>query len=366
MARPTKRRRSNGSVRFKRSKNLYEYRYLVGDIRKGGYAKTKAEADDKLNRALIMISDGNLSADDPKFSEYVSIWLESKKELENISDKTLVLYRNNLKHLESYIGNKKLSQIRPTHLEQAYSDFLKGGLKPSSVNSIHRTVRTLWNNAFKKGLVNTDVTSMANAPSSEKRNPEILSRDDWRRLIDASYKELDGVIIHFALKTGMRIDVEALSTTWDQIDLDSGTVKVGDSKTDAGVGRVIPLDDELIERLKTRQLEHDGIQMLNPNWNPTNLVLCNQKGNKHALSNLSKRLWKRIKKSTNIADRTNIHDLRHNCGSYLLSEGVPITTVSKILGHADPSITLKIYAHELPEDLELVRVAMNKLSKVSQ
>lgn len=79
MARPTKRRRSNGSVRFKRSKNLYEYRYLVGDIRKGGYAKTKAEADDKLNRALIMISDGNLSADDPKFSEYVSIWLESKK-----------------------------------------------------------------------------------------------------------------------------------------------------------------------------------------------------------------------------------------------------------------------------------------------
>jgi integrase len=33
-------------------------------------------------------------------------------------------------------------------------------------------------------------------------------------------------------------------------------------------------------------------------------------------------------------------------GSYLLSEQVSITTVSKILGHANPAITMGIYAHE--------------------
>ena len=56
------------------------------------------------------------------------------------------------------------------------------------------------------------------------------------------------------------------------------------------------------------------------------------------------------------------HHLRHNAGSYLLSENVPITAVSKILGHANPAITMGIYAHELSEDLEQVRVAMAKFA----
>jgi len=45
-----------------------------------------------------------------------------------------------------------------------------------------------------------------------------------------------------------------------------------------------------------------------------------------------------------------------------LSENVPITLVSKILGHANPAITMAIYAHELKEDFEQVRVAMAKFA----
>ena len=59
--------------------------------------------------------------------------------------------------------------------------------------------------------------------------------------------------------------------------------------------------------------------------------------------------------------RLTWHHLRHNCGSYLLSENVPITMVSKILGHANPAITMSVYASELQEDSEQVRTAMAKL-----
>ena len=34
------------------------------------------------------------------------------------------------------------------------------------------------------------------------------------------------------------------------------------------------------------------------------------------------------------------HHLRYNAGSYLLSENVPIPAISKILGHANPAITI--------------------------
>jgi hypothetical protein len=41
---------------------------------------------------------------------------------------------------------------------------------------------------------------------------------------------------------------------------------------------------------------------------------------------------------------------RHTHASQLLSEGVPIPTVSKRLGHANPTITLKPYSHALESD----------------
>jgi integrase len=38
------------------------------------------------------------------------------------------------------------------------------------------------------------------------------------------------------------------------------------------------------------------------------------------------------------------HDLRHTAASLLISEGLNVAFVSRQLGHADPSITLKVYA----------------------
>jgi site-specific recombinase XerD len=45
-----------------------------------------------------------------------------------------------------------------------------------------------------------------------------------------------------------------------------------------------------------------------------------------------------------------LHSLRHGHASQLLSQGVPIPTVSKRLGHANPSITLRLYSHALESD----------------
>jgi integrase len=46
-----------------------------------------------------------------------------------------------------------------------------------------------------------------------------------------------------------------------------------------------------------------------------------------------------------------IHDLRHTFASLLLQAGVPITYVSQHLGHRDASITLKVYAHYIPNPM---------------
>ena len=44
-----------------------------------------------------------------------------------------------------------------------------------------------------------------------------------------------------------------------------------------------------------------------------------------------------------------IHDLRHTYSTLLLQTGAPITYVSQQPGHRDASITLRVYAHWLPD-----------------
>ncbi len=52
-----------------------------------------------------------------------------------------------------------------------------------------------------------------------------------------------------------------------------------------------------------------------------------------------------------------LHGLRHTCGSILLAHNVPLIVVSRHLGHANPNVTAKVYAHLL-SDTELDRVAI--------
>ncbi|QXJ26628.1 tyrosine-type recombinase/integrase [Actinomadura graeca] len=47
----------------------------------------------------------------------------------------------------------------------------------------------------------------------------------------------------------------------------------------------------------------------------------------------------------------HLHDLRHIHATTLLLAGVPVHVVAARLGHADPSITLRVYAHVINQQL---------------
>jgi len=357
IGRPKNRKRTKGAITLRKDgrKSPWMYRYWVGDSRKTGYAKTRAIAEDKLNHALVMSTDGLLSAEDMTFSEWADHWLASKR---SISVKTRKQYEFNLARAAQFFGSTRLSKLNPTHLDSMYTVLLDSGLSSTTVHQVHVNVGTCLKSAYRKGMLNRDVASLADAPSANKRIPVMLSRHQWKLLLDISITDPSMLIVEFMLKTGMRIDVEALSTNWGQIDFDSHEVTVGASKTAAGEGRVIPLDAALIGRLTSMRAAHRSKQLASKNrWNPTDLVFCSSTGNRHSYTNLQRRVLEPLLVRAGLP-RLSWHHLRYNCGSYLLSENVPITMVSKILGHANPAITMSIYAHELQEDADQVRKAM--------
>ncbi len=50
-----------------------------------------------------------------------------------------------------------------------------------------------------------------------------------------------------------------------------------------------------------------------------------------------------------VAKAGRLHDLRHAHATTLLLAGQPVHVVADRLGHANPSITLQVYAHVLAE-----------------
>lgn len=359
IGRPRTIKRASGGITLRKDgrKSPWMYRYWVGNVRKTGYARTRAIAEEKLNRALVLSADGMLSAEDPTFATWAELWLASKR---GITEKTRRQYEYNLKLAAEFFGSTKLSKLGPTQLEALYLELLDTGRSTSTVHQIAVNVGTALRTAFRKGLLIRDIAGMAVAPASKKRQPVVLSREQWKSLIRESSGNERDLIVEFVAKSGTRISVEALMVTWDDIDFERAHVTITDSKTEASE-RVIPLDNALMARLTQLHTNHLRRQLASENtWNPLGLVFCTSEGNRQWPNNLQYRVLEPLLKRANLP-RLTWHHLRHNFGSYLLAEGVPITTVSRALGHSHPGVTLAIYSHELVEDRGQVREAMAKL-----
>jgi integrase len=74
---------------------------------------------------------------------------------------------------------------------------------------------------------------------------------------------------------------------------------------------------------------------------------------------------KRVKGTTSepdlIPEAIRFHDLRHTHASHLIAAGHSIKAVSRRLGHADITITLKVYAHLMPNDDEKLAAGVEAL-----
>jgi integrase len=61
------------------------------------------------------------------------------------------------------------------------------------------------------------------------------------------------------------------------------------------------------------------------------------------------------------AGRLSLHSLRHGYASMLIGSGLDVVFVSRQLGHANPNVTLRVYAHVFSrrEHADRARVALS-------
>ena len=71
-------------------------------------------------------------------------------------------------------------------------------------------------------------------------------------------------------------------------------------------------------------------------------------------------MWHRLTKAASIRP-IRLHDARHSCGTALHLRGVPMAVIAKWLGHADASITARIYTHSQDDALRAAGATLGQI-----
>ncbi|MBA4118827.1 MAG: site-specific integrase [Candidatus Puniceispirillum sp.] len=173
----------------------------------------------------------------------------------------------------------------------------------------------------------------------EEKRSRWLNQDELDRLLDALEthpKNTVARVLKFLVLTGARKG-EALGATWDQFDLEKGVWTKPSHLTKQKKNEHLPLSQQALDLLLTIREEKAAGNYVFPG---------RKKG--EPLKEL-KTFWAKILKEANI-ENVRIHDLRHTYASHLVSKGLSLSIVGKLLGHTQASTTQR-YAHLADEPL---------------
>jgi integrase len=157
--------------------------------------------------------------------QWLTHWIENIVPL-GVRYKALASYRTAVYvHLIPGLGAHRMSRIEPEHFEKLYVRMQEGGLRPSTAHQVHRTARTAFGEAHRRGYISSNSVALARGPRVEEEEVEPFDPEETQRIIKAALSRRNGVRFVVALALGCR-QGEALGFTWERLDRDRKVLHV--------------------------------------------------------------------------------------------------------------------------------------------
>jgi len=340
------------------------------------YGGTAEEANNKKFQALADQAKGILFSDPGRLTvgEYISSWLTDTARYQ-VSEGTFSRYERTChNHLVPFFGRLRLRDLTTAHIRAFKARKIEEGLNPNTVGVMQGVLSVALNQAVDDGLIPANPASRVKKAATRGQTPmrSLLSHEEASRLLRAATGTRDEALITLALRTGMR-QGELAALRWEDLDLSSpekGQVTVrhsADTRTKTRVSTTKTGEERrlgigartvaTLEAHRRRQLEE---RMAATSWADPGLVFPNTRGKIRRRDSVMRSL-RRLLEEANLPTDVRFHDLRHTAGTLALKQGVPLHTVSKMLGHSDPAMTLRRYAHVLDDMREDAARAMDEL-----
>lgn len=286
-------------------------------------------------------------------------WVKAKR-VKGDSPATLDGLASHVASIKKHLGRVKVTDLNGEHvdawLEVLRTEKTARRRSEATIHHYYATLRTMLRWARRKRLVSIIATEEADSPKPRKYEAAPPTGAAVQVAIAAAGGDFR-VALELLAATGMRRG-EVVGLRWS--DLDGTRLRIARSIVEVDGGGYIvkpPKSDKprtvslTSETVATLDAHREALQARSPNLNADAymfpaLRLAEDGSEPHRPTwvNLN---WSRIKRITGIKCRP--HDLRHWHASELLTHGVPMSVVSKRLGHSKESTTSDIYSHVLEE-----------------
>jgi integrase len=293
----------------------------------------------------------------PTLRTYVDNWLKTAKV--TLKASTVDFYNGHLAlHILPALGSRQVGSLRRADCRELVTTCRAKGLKATTVRGIARTLSTILTQAVEDELLQ--------ANPALRLGRYLRSADDPEPVIDPFTRDEAAHVVAVArqrfpewypwllcgLRTGMRagelLALQRGDFNWQRrfVQVQRNLVRGVLTTPKNHQRRRVDLSHQLTAALRLwrrrQRASWLAVGRPFPEW-----VFSSVTGTALDESNVRKGL-NRILDGAGVR-RRGPHQTRHTFASLLLQEGAPITYVSQQLGHRDPSITLRVYAHWLPD-----------------
>ncbi|MFZ0668473.1 MAG: tyrosine-type recombinase/integrase [Acidimicrobiales bacterium] len=262
-------------------------------------------------------------------------------------------------YLKPALKDYRVDKLGSEDLDRLYLALERKGAGPHTIRHVHATIRSALSQAKRWKWVTENVANDARPTPLPEADVSAPSPQQVRALVAAiepSSPDLATLVLLAAL-TGLRRG-ELCALRWSDVDWSVPAIvvshnrvvaagKVVDKAPKSRRRRTVVLDQlgvVLLERLRALQLERSaasGIKSLPDGW----LISVEGCGvTPRRPDNVGRQLT-RLSRKAGIP--LGLHKLRHYSATELIGAGVDVRTVADRLGHADPSLTLRVYSHAI-------------------
>lgn len=316
-------------------------------ITRGGF-DLKKHAQDEVDKIKLEMKKGRVSKTALLFKDLIPVWKEERAL--HIRPSTISM---NEEYLNAQVlpifGNKKLKDIKPTHIHLFIQRLHKEDISASTIITIKSILKGIFDTAVRLEYIQYNPVEHVKSPKAEKK--EIMSWTIEEAIFFLSkVKERyhNWIIFYLALHAGLRIG-EISALRWEDIDEYNINIKrtavkvdnkvsIGDQTKTLSSVRIIPLNESLKEVLQEHKETNDS------EW----VVPSNKGGymNPDSIRQIFRKLIKEFD-----MPKIKFHDLRKTHITMLIDAGVPPTVVAKRVGHKNIAVTLNSYTDVYQERL---------------
>lgn len=304
-------------------------------------------------------------------NEWMNEWLEHYL-MPTVKERTYLRYASAIEHhIIPSLGGLPLNEITSQLIQHHISELLTSGnqvtqkgLSASSINTIISVLQNSFGQACSLGYMSSNPAVNIKRPRLVEKEVTCFTVDEQKKLERAVLeKKGQRIGILLCLYSGLRIG-ELLALEWSDLDFKKGFLSVNKTcyygktenstyerityspKTKSSI-RIIPLPKVLLTELKELKK------------NARTQYIVESKGKPVAIRVYQKSFESLVNKLG--IPHKSFHALRHTFATRALECGMDVKTLSEILGHKNPTVTLNRYVHSLMEH----KVAMmNRLGKL--